>query len=171
MRADNTQHVVAAARRRAEQTRQQAVAALRRMDATGKPITFDTVAREARVSRSWIYAQHDLRVEIERLRARRQPQSPTAVPPQRQRATDASLLRRLEAASERIRQLEHDNTQLRDALARALGELRADQITGRAAIRDTPEKQPAKPIVPAEHRPRAPTWTTPSTTHPPRPEA
>jgi hypothetical protein len=54
MRADNSQHVIAAARRRAEQTRQRAIAALRRMDATGQRITFDAVSREARVSRSWL---------------------------------------------------------------------------------------------------------------------
>ena len=47
MRADNSHHVIAAAHRRAEQTRQRAVTALRRMDATGQRITFDAVAREA----------------------------------------------------------------------------------------------------------------------------
>jgi hypothetical protein len=47
MRADNSRHVTAAARRRAEQTRERAVAALRRMDATGQRISFDAVARHA----------------------------------------------------------------------------------------------------------------------------
>lgn len=149
MRADNSQHVVAAARHRAERTRQQAVAALRRMDATGSPITFDTVAREAGVSRSWLYAQQDLRAEIERLRGRHQPQPSAAAPPQRQRASDTSLLRRLEAATDRIRRLERDNAQLRDALAHALGEHRAATIVGKIpGRRDTPEKRPAKLIGP-----------------------
>jgi len=67
MRADNTRHVIAAAQRRAEQTRQRAIAALRRMDAGGQRITFDAVSRESGVSRSWLYAQDDLRAEIERL--------------------------------------------------------------------------------------------------------
>ncbi|MEU3624862.1 DUF6262 family protein [Amycolatopsis coloradensis] len=49
---------------------QRAVAALRRMDKSGLPINFDAVARQARVSRSWLYNQPDLRVEIERLRTR-----------------------------------------------------------------------------------------------------
>jgi hypothetical protein len=44
MRADNSRHVIAAAHRRAEQTRRRAVTALRRMDATGQRITFDAVA-------------------------------------------------------------------------------------------------------------------------------
>ena len=39
MRTDNSRHVIAAARRRAEQTRQRAVTTLRRMDATGQRIS------------------------------------------------------------------------------------------------------------------------------------
>ena len=148
MRADNSHHVVQAAQRRALQTRQRAVTALRRMDATGQRITFDAVAREAGVSRSWLYAQDDLRAEIERLR-RRNPASPSApVPPQRQRASDSSLLRRLEAAAGRIRDLEAHNQQLRDALARALGERRGADILGHNDGRDTPKKSSQKIIGP-----------------------
>src|SRR6476646_7046886 len=109
MPADNSRHLRAAAQRRAEQTRRRAVAALRRMDAVGAPVTLDGLAREAGVSRSWLYTQHDLRLDIERRRSRYRPASAqAAVPPERQRASDASLLRRLEAATERIRRLEHD---------------------------------------------------------------
>ena len=140
MRADNSRHVIAAARRRAEQTRQRAVTALRRMDATGQRITFDAVSRAAGVSRSWLYAQPDLRAEIERLRQRHPATPPPQVPPQRQRASDTSLLRRLEAATARIRQLEADNQQLRDALARALGERRAVEVLGQENGRDTPKR-------------------------------
>src|ERR1039457_4863165 len=81
MLADNFRHVIAAAQRRAQQTRQRAVTALRRMDATGQHITFDTVARAAGVSRSWLSAQGALRAEIEHLR-QRPPAAPSApVPP------------------------------------------------------------------------------------------
>lgn len=144
MRADNSRHVIAAARRRADQTRQRAVSALRRMDATGQRITFDAVSRAAGVSRSWLYAQPDLRAEIERLRQRHPATPPPQVPPQRQRASDTSLLRRLEAATARIRHLEADNQQLRDALARALGERRAIEVLGEMNSRDTPKKNSPK---------------------------
>src|SRR5712692_2438926 len=108
MRADNSRHIIAAARRRAEDARQRAIAALRRMDATGQPVTFDALAANARVSRSWLYAQADLRAQIERLR-QRQRETPSSPPiPSQQRATGASLLRRLEAATARIRHLEAD---------------------------------------------------------------
>ena len=100
MRADNSQHLVAAARKRADPDPAQG-------DHRAPPdrrqrlraITFDSVAREAGVSRSWLYAQPDLRAQIEQLRARNHQRPATAAPPERQRATDASLLRRLEAAS------------------------------------------------------------------------
>ncbi|MEU4580460.1 DUF6262 family protein [Nonomuraea sp. NPDC023979] len=143
MRADNTHHVVAAARRRAEQTRQRAIAALRRMDAAGQHVTFEAVARQAKVSRSWLYTQEDLRAEIERLR-RRHPAASSPPPPERQRASDPSLLRRLEVATAHIRRLEADNKQLRDALARALGERRAAEILGQVAGCDTPTRASSK---------------------------
>ena len=148
MLADNSRHVIAAARRRAGQTRQRAIAALRRMDATGQRITFNAVAREASVSRSWLYAQDDLRAQIERLRQRHPAAPPAPVPPQRQRASDSSLLRRLEAATSRIRHLEADNQQLRDALARALGERRAADVLGQTSGRDTPKNNSSKIIGP-----------------------
>lgn len=139
MRADNSRHVIAAARRRTAATRQRAVSALRRMDKAGTPITFDAVAREAQISRSWLYNHPDLRAEVERLRSRRTPSSPGRPVPDRQRASDASLLRRLESATERIRHLEADNQQLREALALALGERRAADVRG--STRDTPRKK------------------------------
>jgi hypothetical protein len=148
MRADNTRHLLAASRRRTEDTRLRAVSALRRMDAAGDPITFEALAREAGISRSWLYSQHDLRAEIQRLRDRHRPRSPTALPPDRQRATDASLLRRLQTATDRIARLENDNRQLRDALAAALGQRRTAAILGRPGDDDTPNNNPPKVIGP-----------------------
>lgn len=123
MRADNTRHIVAAARKRHELTRAKAIHALRTLDAEGSPVTFEAVAQTASVSRSWLYAQPDVRAEIERLRAahRRAPATPV---PARQRSSDASLLRRLQAATQRIRQLAEENRELRAQLAQALGEQR-----------------------------------------------
>ncbi|MFG2638792.1 DUF6262 family protein [Streptomyces sp. NPDC048362] len=127
MRSDNSRHIVAAAYNRHEYTRAKAIQALREIDAAGTAVTFDTVARAAGVSRSWLYTQSDLRAEIERLRAERQRASADPVPA-RHRASDASLLRRLEAANERNRRLAEEKRQLRDQLARALGDLRAARL-------------------------------------------
>ncbi|KIE23393.1 transposase [Streptomyces sp. MUSC 125] len=133
MRADNSPHIVAAARERAAATRERAIAALRHMDAAGQPVSFDAVAREAGVSRSWLYTQPDLRAEINRLRERHGPASSTPQVPDQQRASDASLLRRLEAATARNRQLAEENQQLREQIARAYGELRTMKIHGARA--------------------------------------
>ncbi|MFF2951516.1 DUF6262 family protein [Kitasatospora sp. NPDC057965] len=108
MPADNSRHIVDTARRRSEYTRAKAIQALRTLDLAGELVTFETVTKRAGVSRSWLYAQPDLREEIERLRAarRRGPGSPV---PARQRTSDASLLQRLEAANARIRRLTEEN--------------------------------------------------------------
>lgn len=141
MRADNSAHLIAAARRRSDDARSRAVTALRRLDSDGQPVSFSTVASASGVSRSWLYAQDDLREQIGRLRTRQQ-QAPSSPPvPDRQRATPASLLRRLEAATTRIRVLEADNRQLRDALERALGEQRAASIRSPAATRPESSEQ------------------------------
>jgi Family of unknown function (DUF6262) len=128
VRADNSHHLVAAARRRALDTRDRAVRTLRRMDAAGRPVTMDTVAREAGVSRSWLYSQPDLRAAIQRLRGHDQPGSTSPVIPARQHASDASLRRRLEVVNAEIRRLRQENQQLREQLAVALGERRAAGI-------------------------------------------
>jgi hypothetical protein len=139
MRVDNSHHIVAAAQRRATATRRRAATALRRMDNAGQPISFDAVAREAKVSRSWLYNQPDLRAEIERLRGRRNPAPAVRPIPDRQRASDTSLRRRLEVATQRNSELEAENRQLRAALAVALGDQRAAAVTG--TTRDTPKHQ------------------------------
>jgi hypothetical protein len=127
MRADNSHHLVAAARNRHEYTRAKAVQALREIETKGGAVTFDAIARAAGVSRSWLYSQADLRAEIERLRAagRRSPDAPI---PAQQRASDASLRQRLEAANTRNHQLAEENRQLRQQLAHALGDLRAARL-------------------------------------------
>lgn len=131
MRADNSRYIVAAARQRREYTRAKAVQALRTLDAEGQHVTFQAVAGRAGVSRSWLYAQPDLRAEIERLRriGQRAPESPV---PAGQRASDASLMRRLNVTNERIQCLARDNRDLREQLARALGELRDLRTRGGA---------------------------------------
>ena len=118
MRPDNAAPIVAAARHRHELTRARAVQALRELDRTGAPVTFAAVAAKAGVSRSWLYAQPGIRDQIARLREATS-RSPAAPVPAAQRTTDASLLRRLEAAHAERRRLQEENTRLRQEIARA----------------------------------------------------
>jgi DNA anti-recombination protein RmuC len=124
MPADNTVHLVTAARQRHELTRAKAIRALRELDQAGTPVTFEIVAKQANVSRSWLYTQPDIRAEIERQRqsSRHTPSTPI---PGAQRASNASLQQRLNAANERCRLLTEQNQQLRSHIAELLGELRA----------------------------------------------
>jgi hypothetical protein len=91
MRPDNTAPIIASARRRHELTRAKAIQALRELDRAGAPVTFQSVAAAATVSRSWLYAQTDIRAEIERLReaTRRAPIPPI---PASQRTSQPSAL-------------------------------------------------------------------------------
>ena len=124
MRADNSEHLIIAAKRRHEFTRAKAIKAIRELDQSGQPVDFPTVATRAQVSRSWLYTQPDIRAEIQRLRDLGGRSRRPAVPA-RQRSSDASLHRRLEIASNRIRELTEDNQRLRRQLAEALGTNRA----------------------------------------------
>jgi hypothetical protein len=126
MPADPAIRLANAARRRHELTRSKAVLALRELDRTGQPVTFQAVAQHAYVSRSWLYTQPDLRAEIERLREATR-HTPAPAIPAAQRTSDASLLIRLQAANENNRLLTQENQRLRRQLAHALG----DQRTGR----------------------------------------
>jgi Family of unknown function (DUF6262) len=123
MRADNTAHLIAAASRRHELARSKAIRAVRELDAAAAAVTFESVARAAGVSRSWLYTQPDISAEIVRLRGlgRRAPGTSVLA---HHRGSDASLLRRLQATTARNRELAQDNQRLRHQLAQALGQLR-----------------------------------------------
>lgn len=116
--------IVAAARRRSQDTRQRATEALRCCDAAGEAVTFTGIAQAAGVSRSWLYRQLDLRAEIDRLRT-----SAKATVPSAQRASTDSLRRRLEATLDEIQRLKAENHQLRQQVAVRFGERRAGGLT------------------------------------------
>lgn len=122
--ADNTAHLLAATAHRSAETRRRTAEALRRLDAAGTPITFAAVADQARVSRSWLYRDPDIRGEIERLRATT-PASTSSPVPTVERATDASTRRRVETLLGDNRALREENRRLRDQIAILLGEQRA----------------------------------------------
>jgi len=117
-----------AAARRHELTRAKAVQALRELDRAGTPVTFAGVAQAAGVSRSWLYAQHDISGQIRRLRQETKDAGSAGTVPVAQRATEASLRARLTAALGRSKQLADENARLRRQLARALGDQRSTGI-------------------------------------------
>ena len=117
--------LLAAAKDRHDDARRRAVSALRDLDAAGAPVSLASIARAAGVSRSWLYRQSDLRTTIEHLRQTRLDPGRHSTP-SAQRATTDSLDRQIEALRARYAELQAENRQLREALARKLGQHRAD---------------------------------------------
>lgn len=126
MRADNTDHLRVASRRRSALARERAEVALAELQSQHEPISVAGLARAAKVARSWIYTQPDLIEQIEQSRnlPPRPPKQATATA-----ATDASWQRRLELAHNRIAELTAENKQLRHQLALAHGHLRSERIS------------------------------------------
>ncbi|MBM0230485.1 hypothetical protein JNW91_00515 [Micromonospora sp. STR1_7] len=127
MPADTPDRLIAAARRRHEQTLARARTALRQLEATGEPVTYAKVAATAKVSRAWLYSQPDVRAAVERLRDINNRSTGVAVPT-RQRTSEASLVRRLEAAHRRSQELTRQVAELREQLAAAHGALRDSRV-------------------------------------------
>lgn len=124
MRADNSACLRTAAHRRSQATLERAEQTLRLLTATGEPVTIARFAAAAQVSRSWLYTQPELLAKITALPRPAPRPASAASAPASQRASTASLQRRLELAHQRIRQLNTDNQRLRAELARAYGQMR-----------------------------------------------
>jgi hypothetical protein len=120
----NTTGLADAAERRHDRALDRARQAIRRLDRAGEPISFQSVAREAGVSRQFLYTVDELRREIERLRAAHLASDHTAIPVA-QRASGASLKARNQMLLDENRRLKGEIGGLRDELAGAWGELRA----------------------------------------------
>jgi hypothetical protein len=93
---DQAAAMVAAARRRHEETFRKAIEAIRRLDAAGEPITFAAIAADAGISRAWLYREPGVRAEIDGLR-RPSRQSGRRERPAAERATADSLHAQLDA--------------------------------------------------------------------------
>ena len=106
MRRDNSHHLVAAAQRRRADTLERARQALQELGETGQRHTVTQIAAHAGVSRSWLYAQPELRDQLRRLTAISEPR-PIGTRPNRAR------LRRLAAATPHPRTRTHPRTRRR----------------------------------------------------------
>jgi Family of unknown function (DUF6262) len=112
----------AANARRRQSTLTAARKAINDLQRSGNTITFTAVANTARVSRTWLYQQPDLRQLITRLRT-------TAPPPaiDNARASTDSLHRMAEALRLELNHLRRENRTLKDQMARQLGARRQQQ--------------------------------------------
>jgi Family of unknown function (DUF6262) len=127
MHSDNSHHLVAAAHRRRAETLERARRALQELGETHRRHTISQIAARAGVSRSWLYAQPELRNQLHQLTA--MSETAESASTQIERGSDASLRQRLSLAHERIRELDDDNRRLRDQIAHLHGALRAARIS------------------------------------------
>jgi hypothetical protein len=133
MRADNSRHLIAAARRRREQTQARARQALQDLTDLGQQISIAAVAARAGVSRAWLYAEPELRQQIQVAASNPRKASPGSR--DTEPSSDASLRQRLTLAHQHIRQLTEDNQLLRDQIARLHGQLRLAKLA--TSVTDT----------------------------------
>lgn len=111
----------AAASRRHELARSKALKAVAEHERDRVTVTVASLAREAGVSRAWLYTQPDLATRITALRHLASPHPPDSTGPATDgHASRASLRARLEAATRNNRDLRDDNQRLRRELAAAL---------------------------------------------------
>ena len=122
-----------AARRRRSEALERARAALAALARRGERVSFQAVARQAGVSRQWLYTQPELRAAIERARATPAAANARDVPVA-QRSSEASLRQRLEGVLEENRRLRQENRELRTELALAYGQARQARTAGPAAL-------------------------------------
>ncbi|WP_084020461.1 DUF6262 family protein [Mycobacterium avium] len=128
MRRNNSHHLIAAAQRRRADTLKRAQQALHELGETGQRHTIVQIAAHAGVSRSWLYAQPELRDQLRRLTAISISEPSASAPARIEPGSDASLRQRLTLAHERIRELDDETRQLRNQIALLHGQLRVNRI-------------------------------------------
>lgn len=111
----------AASHAKAEAARSRATAAIRTLVKNHQPITFASVAREARVSQHYLHSQPELSTKIRTLRAA--PHTPTAEPQPAESSIIAVLRDRLTEQDALIHQLRQEKTELQAQIETLYGQL------------------------------------------------
>ena len=140
MTTDRTSDLHAATLRRATNTRARARATLRRLNQQGATINYVTVAEAAGVSRSLLYRDPELRVEIDRLRNPARTTTPRQ--PAAERMSQASrdeihgAGRPAATLRHEVKELRRENQALRTRLAATLGEQRSQIHQSHSPVND-----------------------------------
>jgi hypothetical protein len=117
----NTSGLVAHAKHRKEQKRQKVDETITRLRREQKAINFNTVAKVAGVSKTYLYSQPQLRDRIEALRHQELEQTVRERVAHPTSKTDASKDIVILAKERRIKELEEENRKLKHQLKTALG--------------------------------------------------
>ena len=118
----NTSGVKAFAKKKSEEAFKRVDEALREMALNKEPINFNTVMKKAKVSKSFVYNNEDIRNRIETLRESQRGIKPKQV---KSKMTDSSKDILLVAKTKKIKVLEEENKQLKKELETLRGKLYA----------------------------------------------
>ncbi|KZS68984.1 hypothetical protein A4G27_27700 [Mycobacterium kansasii] len=117
------QHLREAAQRRHQEATDRAAAALARLSAAGKAISFASIAREAEVSTDFLYRQPQLRQRIQQMRTSNTQRTNIIAPDDSTAAATSAPVRALSAQLKELRRRHREEVAaLRQALAVAQGE-------------------------------------------------
>jgi hypothetical protein len=122
----NTRGLLAHAQRKAAETQQRVHQAIDRLLREQEVVNFNSVAKAANVTKSYLYANVDVRERIEALRAKLSQERIEQQQVERklhQARTDKTKEVLLEARDRRIKALEEENRQLKAQLREAYGKL------------------------------------------------
>jgi hypothetical protein len=122
----NTCGLLAHAQRKATETQQRVHQAINQLLQEQQIVNFNTVAKAANVTKSYLYAHQDVRERIEALRSQQGQERLERLWAERQQhqvRTDKTKEVLLAAKDRRIKALEAENRKLREELKVALGKL------------------------------------------------
>ncbi|PFZ52785.1 transposase [Bacillus wiedmannii] len=116
----NTEEIVRLAKLKTNRTREGVDKAISKLSLEGKVINFNTVAKEANVSKSWLYKEQDIRKRIESLRKQQHSRLGTRPTIQKSSRSEEALIKTLKI---RIKELEGENNKLKNQIQKLYGEL------------------------------------------------
>lgn len=115
----NTDSIVRLAKEKSEKTKVKVEKTISKMMIEGRTINFNTVSKEANVSKSWLYKENDVRKRIESLRNKENIIKNTNEKSRKSTRSEDVLIRTLK---DRIKNLEKENKIIKTQLEKLYGE-------------------------------------------------
>ena len=112
----NTTEIVRLAKQKSKKTREKAIS---KFSIEGKVINFNSIAKEANVSKSWLYKEHDIRQRIESLRERQITANVVSKPKKSSRSEEILI----KTLKRRVMELEKENKKLQNQIQKLYGDL------------------------------------------------
>lgn len=115
----NTDKIIQLAKEKSHNTRLNVEKMISKMSLEGKTINFNTVSAEAKVSKSWLYKESDIRKQIENIRHRQlNGKILNSTPIKKNKKSEEILIKTLKV---RIKELEEENCHLKNQVQKLYG--------------------------------------------------